>query len=106
MFSGVTDLSSREEEVLKSASGRFLKIIPDYRDQVSEQFLGLIIPMFFVGEERVRTVLGEATKKDDLLKKSVIPKRTQPEKQPRSNYGGTGSASRSGHRSKSLEVRK
>ena len=63
--------------------------------------------MFFVGEERVRTVLGEATKKDDLLKKSVIPKRTVPEKQSRANYGGTASSSRSGgQRSKSPEARK
>ena len=63
--------------------------------------------MFFVGEERVRTVLGEATKKDDLLKKSVIPKRIVPEKQSRANYGGTASSSRSGgKRSKSPEVRK
>ena len=41
MFSDITDLTSREEELLKSASGRFYKIISDYRDQVSEQFLGL-----------------------------------------------------------------
>jgi len=44
----------------------------------------------FGGEDRVRSVLGEATKKDDLLKKTIV----QPQKYPNKKGGGSRSGKR------------
>ena len=46
------------------------------RNLSRDQKTGLTETGLLGGEERVRSLLGEATKKDDLLKKSLIPKRS------------------------------
>ena len=46
------------------------------------------------GEERIRTALGNATKRDDLLKKSLLPKRTQPVKKKSVQQSPSKSANR------------
>ena len=48
-----------------------------------------------LGEERVRAVLGEATKKDDLLKKSLLPRKSLYDKRSKSSYGAASSSSSS-----------
>ena len=52
-----------------------------------------------LGEERVRAVLGEATKKDDLLKKSLLPRKSLYGKRSKSSYGPASSTSAGGSRS-------
>ena len=52
-----------------------------------------------LGEERVRAVLGEATKKDDLLKKSLLPRKSLYGKRSKSSYGAASSTSAGGSRS-------
>ena len=48
-----------------------------------------------LGEERVRAVLGEATKKDDLIKKSLLPRKSLYDKRSKSGYGAASSSSSS-----------
>ena len=57
------------------------------------------------GEERVRAALSEATKKDDLIKKSVLPRKpVLSDKRQTSSYGGSSSC-RSANRAKSPDPR-
>ena len=60
--------------------------------------------LFFLGDERIRTVLGEATKKDDLVKKSVIPRRN-PNKDRTSRGSNAGTSGPSNIRSRSPQDR-
>ena len=48
-----------------------------------------------LGEERVRAVLGEATKKDDLIKKALLPRKSLYDKRSKSGYGAASSSSSS-----------
>ena len=58
------------------------------------------------GEERVRAALSEATKKDDLLKKSIVPRKPQiSDKKQKNSYGGS-SSSRNNNRAKSPDSRR
>ena len=58
------------------------------------------------GEDRVRAVLTEATKKDDLLKKSVLPRKPPiSDKKQKGSYGGS-TSSRVSNRGKSPDTRK
>ena len=59
----------------------------------------------FLGEEKVRSVLGDLTKSDELLKKAVIPKRPLSDRRSHGTSAGTSGNSRSksperGHRNK------
>jgi len=107
---GHVDACTRD--LLRSKLANCFKL--EYRGEVlgrnlsHEQKSSLRSTGLLVGEDRVRAVLSEATKKDDLLKKSVLPRKpSAPEKKQKNTYGKLGSSSsRNNNRSKSPDTQK